>query len=185
METTKGKSPAQVGEEGVKEMRVMVGIDESDESFHALQWTLDHVCGSITAAANQDGLRLMKLSLVHVHQTFHRLYVPAGPGAYYIPASVEESIKKGQEQISKALLSRASNLCKDRTNFEVETLIFEGDPKEKICRATQDTHVDLLVVGNRNLGKIKRAFLGSVSDYCAHHAFCPVLIVKSPKEASK
>ncbi|XP_039068302.1 universal stress protein PHOS34-like isoform X2 [Hibiscus syriacus] len=190
METTKGKSPAQLGEEGVKEMRVMVGIDESDESFHALQWTLDHLCGRITgtAAANQDGLRLITLSLVHVHQGFHRLYVPAGPGgtAYYIPASVEESIKKGQEQISKALLSRASYLCKDRPNAAVETLIFEGDPKEKICRATQEMHVDHLVVGNRNLGKIKRAFLGSVSDYCAHHANCPVLIVKQPsKEVSK
>ena len=27
-----------------------------------------------------------------------------------------------------------------------------------------------------------RAFLGSVSDYCAHHANCPILIVKPPKE---
>ncbi|ESQ48848.1 hypothetical protein EUTSA_v100218381mg, partial [Eutrema salsugineum] len=26
------------------------------------------------------------------------------------------------------------------------------------------------------------AFLGSVSDYCAHHANCPILIVKPPKE---
>lgn len=31
---------------------------------------------------------------------------------------------------------------------------------------------------------IYRAFLGSVSDYCAHHAKCPVLIVKPPKEFS-
>nr|GMD44331.1 Adenine nucleotide alpha hydrolases-like superfamily protein [Ipomoea batatas] len=40
--------------------------------------------------------------------------------------------------------------------------------------------VDLVVVGSRGLGQIKRAVLGSVSDYCAHHARCPVLIVKPP-----
>ncbi|GMJ09499.1 hypothetical protein like AT3G11930 [Hibiscus trionum] len=189
MESREGKSP-QLNQGGVRRMRVMVGIDESDESFNALRWTLHNVCGcNITAAANEedDGLRLITLSLVHVHQPFHLYYVPAGPAstAFYIPASVEESIKKDQEHISKALLARASDLCKDKTNVEVETLIFEGDPKEKICRATQEMHVDLLVVGNRNLGKIKRAFLGSVSDYCAHHANCPVLIVKPPKEGSK
>lgn len=32
------------------------------------------------------------------------------------------------------------------------------------------------------LAIIDRAFVGSVSDYCVHHAKCPVLIVKPPKE---
>ncbi|KMS94750.1 hypothetical protein BVRB_015640 [Beta vulgaris subsp. vulgaris] len=63
----------------------------------------------------------------------------------------------------------------------VETLIFEGDPKEEICKAVEQVHMDMLVIGSRGLGGIKRAFLGSVSDYCAHHAGCPVLIVKPPK----
>ncbi|KAH1039264.1 hypothetical protein J1N35_041007 [Gossypium stocksii] len=122
-----------------------------------------------------------------VQQAVHLHYVLAGPGgtAFYVPSLVEESVKKAQQQIAKALLTRASDMCKDKMNIEVETLVFEGDPKEKICRGAQEMHVDLLVVGSRNLGKFKRAFLGSVSDYCAQHANCPVLIVKSPKEASK
>ncbi|TYH76883.1 hypothetical protein ES332_D04G116400v1 [Gossypium tomentosum] len=197
METEKGKLVAQ--QEGlVKKTRIMVVIDESDESFHGLQWTLDNLFGCITATAapeqpeanDEAGSRLITLSLVHVQQAFHLHYVPAGPGgtvstAFYIPSSVEESVKKAQQQIAKALVSRASDMCKDKMNIEVETLVFEGDPKEKICRAAQEMHVDLLVIGSRNLGKFKRAFLGSVSDYCAQHANCPVLIVKSPKEASK
>ncbi|KAF3611038.1 hypothetical protein DY000_02050862 [Brassica cretica] len=63
-----------------------------------------------------------------------------------------------------------------------ETLVFEGEAKEIICQAVEQMHVDLLVVGSRGLGKIRRAFIGSVSDYCAHHANCPILIVKPPKE---
>ncbi|KAF3556416.1 hypothetical protein F2Q69_00010234 [Brassica cretica] len=39
----------------------------------------------------------------------------------------------------------------------------------------------ILVVGSHGYGAIKRAVLGSVSDYCAHHAHCSVMIVKKPK----
>jgi len=45
------------------------------------------------------------------------------------------------------------------TNVEqikAETLILEGDPKDKICRATEQMQADVLVVGSRGLGKIKR-----------------------------
>ncbi|XVE96207.1 hypothetical protein REPUB_Repub02eG0201700 [Reevesia pubescens] len=172
---------------GVKRMRVMVGIDESDQSFHALQWTLDNLVGGLTAPVPEPNEEPgLLITLVHARQVFHRYGVPVGPGdsAFYIPSSMEESIKEAQEQVSKALLSRASHMCKDKM-IKVETLILEGDPKEKICQATEQIHVDLLVVGNRNLGKIKRAFLGSVSDYCAHHSNCPVLIVKPSKETKK
>ncbi|CAL9115098.1 unnamed protein product [Musa textilis] len=64
---------------------------------------------------------------------------------------------------------------------EAEAVIVTGDPKETICQAAEQMQTDLLVVGSRGLSKIRRAILGSVSDYCAHHANCPVLIVKPPK----
>lgn len=35
-------------------------------------------------------------------------------------------------------------------------MILEGDPKEMICQAVEQNHVDLLVVGSRGLGMIKR-----------------------------
>ncbi|WRX24723.1 UspA - like 10 [Theobroma cacao] len=69
--------------------------------------------------------------------------------------------------------------------IKAETLILEGDPTDMICDISEQMNVDLLVVGSRGLGKIKRALLGSVSDYCAHYAKCPTLIVKPLKEASK
>ncbi|XP_021283189.1 uncharacterized protein LOC110415791 [Herrania umbratica] len=172
-------------------MRVMVGIDESDESFHALQWTLDSLFDGISTRtappeeANQEEAGNL-LTLLHVQQAFHHFGIPVGPGAsvFYVPYSIEESVRKSQKQISEALLFRASQMCKDKS-INVKSLILEGDPKEKICQVIEQTQVDLLVVGSRNLGKIKRALLGSVSDYCAHNANCPVLIVKPPPETSK
>ena len=39
---------------------------------------------------------------------------------------------------------------------------------------------DLLVVGSRGHGTFAEALLGSVSQHCAHHARCPVVIVRGP-----
>ncbi|GFQ02486.1 universal stress protein a-like protein [Phtheirospermum japonicum] len=64
--------------------------------------------------------------------------------------------------------------------LKAKTVILEGDAKDRICRAVDEMNIDLLVVGSRGLGQIKRAFLGSVSDYCAHQAKCAVLVVKPP-----
>jgi len=37
---------------------------------------------------------------------------------------------------------------------------------------------ELLVVGNRGHGGLAEALLGSVSQYCVHHASCPVVIMR-------
>lgn len=40
--------------------------------------------------------------------------------------------------------------------IKAETLILEGDPKDRICQAAEQLHADLLVIGSRGLGTIKR-----------------------------
>ena len=51
-------------------------------------------------------------------------------------------------------------------------------PATEIVRYADVTDTDLLVVGARGLGTMKRLLLGSVSEAVLRHAACPVLVVR-------
>lgn len=57
-----------------------------------------------------------------------------------------------------------------------------GVPAETLERLSSE--VDLIVLGARGLGPVKRLVLGSVSERVLRHAACPVLIVHGPPTAS-
>ncbi|XP_051131846.1 uncharacterized protein LOC127251933 [Andrographis paniculata] len=150
-----------------KTMNALVAIDDSDESFHALRWAIDYILKRIPVAAAAES---RVVTVVHVMEPLPR---------YAISGVNVESAKQNHEQNAARILSRAFEICREKS-LNAKTLILEGDPKDKICRAVEEMSIDLLVVGSRGLGQIKRALLGSVSDYCIHHAKCPVLLVKPP-----
>jgi nucleotide-binding universal stress UspA family protein len=54
----------------------------------------------------------------------------------------------------------------------------KGKPGEAIIKAANDEGACMIVCGTRGHGKLKRAFLGSVSDYVAHHSTVPVIICR-------
>ncbi|KAL5217509.1 hypothetical protein ABZP36_018193 [Zizania latifolia] len=162
-------------------MKVVVAVDASEESLHALAWALDNVI------VRRGG----GVSLVVVHAqpgAYHFVYPVAAHGIAiaYAPAAAIESMRKAQEENSRKVVSRALDICKQReASANATGAVVEGDAKEAICQAVEDMNADLLVLGSRGLGKIKRAFLGSVSDYLVHHASCPVLVVKPSKAHDK
>lgn len=53
-----------------------------------------------------------------------------------------------------------------------------GCPGEYILRVAVDEDVGLILMGTRGLGKLRKALLGSVSDYVLNKAPVPVLIHK-------
>ncbi|KAI3443365.1 hypothetical protein Pfo_000030 [Paulownia fortunei] len=157
--------------EAEEKMRVMVAIDDSDESFYPLQWVLDNLLG----VGNDESM----LTIIHVMEPFPH-YVFPGVHAVFPTTSIIQSVNKVQEENASAILAHAVHMSTQKM-IKAKTIILEGDPKEMICDVAEQMHVDLIVMGSRGLGKIKRTFMGSVSDYVTHHAKCPVLVVKPPR----
>jgi nucleotide-binding universal stress UspA family protein len=64
----------------------------------------------------------------------------------------------------------------------IEREVVEGSPADVLLRAAADA--DLLVVGSHGRGGFAGLLLGSVSQQCAHHAPCPVVIVRAARRLS-
>ena len=61
-------------------------------------------------------------------------------------------------------------------NVVIRSSVVGGHPAEVLVRAARGA--DMLVVGSQGHGGFTGALLGSVSQYCVHHALCPVLVIR-------
>lgn len=63
------------------------------------------------------------------------------------------------------------------TGAAIEPLMIEGDPGSTLCHVADERDADVLIIGSRGRGAVKRALLGSVSTYVVNNAPCPVVVV--------
>lgn len=145
----------------------MVAIDESECSRYALEWVFKNLLDSIINS---------ELVILTVQPISDYSYLAASSmGA--TPPELLRSFQQQQENIATALLEKAKQMCNNH-GVSATTVVKVGDPKETICESVECFGATLLVLGSRGRGALKRAFLGSVSNYCVHNAKCPVLVVK-------
>jgi len=79
----------------------------------------------------------------------------------------------GEEMLDRVLAAVAA----DAKEIAVERAVVEGAAAEALLGEAADAA--LLVVGSRGVGGFESLLLGSVSQQCAHHAPCPVVIVRA------
>lgn len=159
---------------------VVVAVDGSEESMNALKWSLQNLNLRTQGPDSESGsfIVLHVQSPPSIAAGLNPGAIPfGGPSGLEVPAFTA-AIAAHQKRITDAVLNHALQIS-SQFNVRPKTHVLVGDPKDMICEAVENLKADLLVMGSRAFGPIKRMFLGSVSNYCTHHANCPVTVVKS------
>jgi nucleotide-binding universal stress UspA family protein len=163
-------------EDGKSERGVVaVGVDDSTGAAEALRW-----------AAAEARLRQAPLRIIHA---WTYAFPGAGGGGFgypYIGGSVETVSGVGLNDMHHAaenlLEAVVADVAIETEGLDVERQVVEGAAAEVLVHAVAAK--DLLVVGSRGHGGFAGLLLGSVSQQCAHHAPCPVVIVHPAKPSA-
>lgn len=96
-----------------------------------------------------------------------------------IPSTRFESyIRARLEEEARETLDRQVEQVRGDEAIIVESHLKEGSAAEEILDLAEEIGTDLVLIGSRGLGPVKRLALGSVSEAVAHHATRPVLVLR-------
>lgn len=154
---------------------IVVGVDGSESSRRALRWAL-----------NEAHLRGDVIVVTHAYER-QRVRNPYATAYPYVPADTfrvaTEYERSQQEELDTHARQQAEGVIQqalDEAGWAVDgpvvkRLTVARDPARTLVEMSE--HADLLVVGSRGHGGFTGLLLGSVSQHCAHHAHCPVVII--------
>ncbi len=130
----------------------------------------DNALEKVVALAKQNS----KLS-VHILYINQPPQAMIGVGEAYIvsPEALEVKLDPEVERKIRQAKERLSALASCTTD-----IIVHESPSRKIINESKKLQCDLIVIGSRGLGGLKKLILGSVSNYVVNHASIPVLVVK-------
>lgn len=134
--------------------RIVVGVDMSVGSRHALRWAIE-----------EAEARNWAVQAVNVWDT-----------SYGFDADFSWPASEKLEARAKSRLSQIiDEVARVHPAVRIDPLVFEGDPAQKLFELAGEA--ELLVVGCRGHSAVASLFLGSVATKCAYHSPCPVAIV--------
>jgi nucleotide-binding universal stress UspA family protein len=143
---------------------IVVGVDQSAGANAALAF-----------AAEEARLRGATLRVVHAWQYGYIGYTGFEGGMPALGGDIREL-----QVAAEAALGASVSEVMANSKVEVEQRVVQGAPGAVLVEESRDA--DLLVVGSRGHGGFAQLLLGSVSQQCAHHSECPVVIVHAKRE---
>ena len=146
---------------------IVVGVDHSDGARAALVF-----------AHEEARLRDAKLCAVHAWQAAYLGY-SGFEGS--VPA-VGVDISALRDAATATLEATVGRALPTPGDVEIEQRIVEGPAAGVLI--DESRNAAMLVVGSRGHGGFAQLLLGSVSQQCAQHASCPVVIVRPPSAAN-
>ncbi len=149
--------------------RIIVGVDGSEQSQAALGWAIGQA-------------ELVGADLVLAHTWNPDSYAtPAMAGA--VPDMIQAgALNDEAEDLAQAWLDDLVAATATRTIASVSGVLASGSPAGHILDLSAEA--TMVVVGSRGRGGLRSAVLGSTSQQIAHHAQCPVVVVRDSAATS-
>ncbi|XP_022301421.1 putative universal stress protein SAUSA300_1656 [Crassostrea virginica] len=147
-----------------KQRTVVVGMDGSKQAIEAFKW----FCKSM----KRDDDKVVMVYTVEINDTMtpkQWLHVPSSED------EVKTTINKNMEKVKEKLAGFAKIMESEHATGTVRSAQSES-PGEGIVRTADELDADMIIMGSRGLGTIRRTIMGSVSDYVVHHAHIPVIV---------
>ena len=141
---------------------IVCGVDRSDGAKAALAFAHD-----------EARLRGATLRAVHAWQYS---YV-GSTGFDGVVPTVGDDIGELPVAAAAVLDAVVREVIPDPGEVEIEQRVVPGTAGAVLVEESRGA--DLLVVGSRDHGGFAQLLLGSVSQQCAHHAACPVVILRT------
>ena len=141
---------------GDGERRIVVGVDGSAPSKAALAWAVKQA--ALTGA---------------VVEAVMAWEFPVTYGGYMMP--VPDDVDYAGIA-AKVVAGAIAEVCAPGEPAKIRSTVAEGHAAQVLLDAADGA--ELLVVGSRGHGGFTGALLGSVSQHCAQHATCPVVVIR-------
>jgi nucleotide-binding universal stress UspA family protein len=149
--------------------RIVVGVDGSATSDSAIRW-----------GAQEAAMRKVNLTLLYV-------LLPGLPvwGLGYSMAPLPLEYGEMQEEEGRRVLELAQRVAKAAVppdaHVEVHSELVFSNPVPTLIDVTKDAQ--MIVVGCRGRGALRRGLFGSTSTALVQHAHCPVAVIHDPADA--
>lgn len=151
--------------------KILVALDRTAASDRVY----DHALS--LAEPNQTQMQLIHCLSIKPYENLNVL-IDAGVGLRS-SSQVQREEEAAQRQHLQEAQAWLKQMCNETSKKGIMTTskCEVGDPGILICRLAKEWEADVVVVGNGGKKGIKKLFLGSVSDYVAHHSLCLTIIV--------
>ena len=144
---------------------IVVGVDGSESSIHALRLAADEArCRDV---------------VLHVLCAWS---VRAVPRPADCPPGQVPSLGEYEREVLRRINARVARELGDRTPRKLQVHAVHAPPNQALIDASRTA--DLLVVGHRGRGTLRELMLGSVAEQCVRQAHCPVLVAR-PRDADE
>lgn len=161
-------------------MKLLVPVDGSQASYNAAQKSAE--------IAKKYGAVVMLLTVVNddmitSRQRNEKLWRQADGSVMAGRTRTfrnDEYITEMREDSVQLLDSLTEEL--DFGGAKIEKSVLIGEPYHMILETAKGISADLIVMGNRGFSKIKRFFVGSVTQRVISEAPCPVLVIHTDED---